>query len=78
MNYGWINVDSWANYITLGPMDFQPHLTPAPMGQAPLFLNVFVSHAWQEGFDEFVQYVVARLGPLGFGISGFPQFSMVK
>lgn len=49
-------------------MDFQHHLTPAPMGQAPLFLNVFVSHAWQEGFDEFVQYVVARLGPLGFGI----------
>ena len=40
------------------------------MGQAPLFLNVFVSHAWQEGFDEFVQYVVARLGPLGFG---FPE-----
>lgn len=50
-------------------MDFQPPPL-APMGQAPLFLNVFVSHAWQEGFDEFVQYVVARLG---FGIPGFPE-----
>eukprot|EP00434_Breviolum_minutum_P024494 symbB.v1.2.021633.t1/scaffold1882.1/size97200/2 len=27
--------------------------------EAPLFLNVFVSHAWQEGFDEFVQYVAS-------------------
>ena len=29
--------------------------------EEPLLLNVFVSHAWQEGFDEFVQYVAAGL-----------------
>eukprot|EP00435_Cladocopium_sp_Y103_P074345 s105_g48.t1 len=27
--------------------------------EEPLLLNVFVSHAWQEGFDEFVQYVAS-------------------